>query len=132
MMVDAERRGREVRGKGARGQQQRRMLVLEQAEISRLGLQTPQQTRLVDDVDVQLQPIGNAAIPHRHGEQVSVRRDETIRYLDALVPCLPLLGVLIAVADDVHLGGNLVPIKLGKLFFPESKRIDLEPGSARG
>ena len=40
MMVDAERRGREVRGKCSRGQQQRRMLVLEQTEISRLGLET--------------------------------------------------------------------------------------------
>ena len=39
MMVDTERRGRKVRRKGARGQQQRRMLVLEQTEISRLGFQ---------------------------------------------------------------------------------------------
>jgi len=62
VVVDAEGRRGRIRAEGAGGVDQRRPLVFQQAEIAGFRLQAEQQAGLVDDVDVLLQPVGDAAV----------------------------------------------------------------------
>ena len=124
MMIHPECRRREARGKYSGCQNECRVLVLQQPKIAGFRLQAEEETGLVYDVDVLLEAVGNAAIPHRDGEKVAIGGNEAIGNADDLIPGRLLDGILIVAQDDVQFCRCLVAVEDRQVRFPEVEFVN--------
>ena len=69
---------------------QRRALALQQAGVALLRRPAPVLAGQGHDVDVVLQPVGQAEVPHRQAEHVLVGRVELLREAHGALPVQPL------------------------------------------
>ena len=124
MMIDPEGHGHAGCVDPA-GIDRRGPFALQQARVAGGGVESEQQPGLGHDVDVQLQSIGYAAVPHRHGEQVVVGAGEAVGDGDDLVPGGLAGAVQCALTEERHLRRRLVAVELGQRLAPQIDLVDL-------
>src|SRR5258708_23701293 len=87
---------RNTRREDATGINNRRLFAVEQPEISLRRIEPKQESRLRKDVDVELEPIRNAPVPHWHAEDIVISRLEPFGDFDDPVPSRTLGTVELA------------------------------------
>jgi len=120
--------GRCAGGVDARAVEYSGHFVFQQAAVSGLWVKAKQQSRLGDEVDVVFQFVGDAAVPHRDGENVFVRIGKTPGDRDDLVPGRLAAFVHFAHAKECHLGCGFVAVEFGQVCVPKINDIYFDVG----
>src|SRR5713226_2130168 len=102
---------RNTRREDATGINDRRLFAVEQSEISLRRIEPKQESRLRKDVDVELEPIRNAPVPHWHAEDIVISRLEPFGDFDDPVPSRTLGAVEVANAKEGQFGGGAVAVE---------------------